>query len=223
MMNKNSIYGFAALALLGLASVSCVEDPVPSFGLDRDSIEVDAVGGAVPFRLESAQAWVVRTQEPWLTVSPANGNSSADCTVMVDSALAFTPREGIIRVELLSTGERKDIKVSQKGFEYRIDASETEFSLANFAPYGQRYFETEVEANVPFSVEIPSEDRKWISCKMPELVLDRGARPRKVKLRFDWEMNYNQSPRDVQIGIVPLESGLSTVGYQRWRQELQVG
>ena len=212
MMNKNSIYGFAALALLGLASVSCVEDPVPSFGLDRNSIEVDAVGGAVPFRLESAQAWVVRTQEPWLTVSPANGNSSADCTVMVDSALAFTPREGIIRVELLSTGERKDIKVSQKGFEYRIDASETEFSLANFAPYGQRYFETEVEANVPFSVEIPSEDRKWISCKVPELVLDRGARPRKVKLRFDWEMNYNQSPRDVQIDIKPVESGITAVG-----------
>ena len=212
MMNKNSIYSFAALALLCSSAISCVEDPVPSFGVDRDSIEVGAEGGNVPFRLESGESWVVRTQEPWLTVSPANGTGSTDCTVMVDSALAFTPREGIIRVELLSTGERKDIKVSQKGFEHKIDASVTEFSLANFAPYGERYFELDVQTNVPFSVEIPSEDRKWISCTVPELVLDRGARPRKLKLRFDWEMNYNQSPREVQISLQPVESGLSVVG-----------
>ena len=211
-MNKNSIYAFAALALLCSSAISCVEDPVPSFGVDRDSIEVGAEGGNVPFRLEAGQSWVVRTQEPWLTVSPANGNGSTDCTVMVDSALAFTSREGIIRVELLSTGERKDIKVSQKGFDYRIDAGTTEFSLANFAPYGERYFELEVQTNVPFSVDIPSEDRNWLSCTMPELVLDRGARPRKLKLRFDWEMNYNQSPREVQVRLNPLESGLQVVG-----------
>ena len=212
MMNKNSIYSFAALALLCSSAISCVEDPVPSFGVDRDSIDVGAEGGNVPFRLESGESWVVRTQEPWLTVSPANGNGSTDCTVMVDSALAFTPREGVIRIELLSTGERKDIKVSQKGFDYRIDAGTTEFSLANFAPYGERYFELEVQTNVPFSVDIPSEDRNWLSCTMPELVLDRGARPRKVKLRFDWEMNYNQSPREVQVRLNPVESGLQVVG-----------
>ena len=212
MMNKNSIYSFAALVLLCSSAISCVEDPVPSFGVDRDSIEVGAEGGKVPFRLESGQSWVVRTQEPWLTVSPANGNGSTDCTVMVDSALAFTPREGIIRIELLSTGERKDIKVSQEGFDYRIDAGTTEFSLANFAPYGERYFELEVQTNVPFSVDIPSEDRNWLSCTMPELVLDRGARPRKLKLRFDWEMNYNQSPREVQVRLNPVESGLQVVG-----------
>ena len=212
MMNKNSIYSFAALALLCSSAISCVEDPVPSFGVDRDSIEVGAEGGKVPFRLESGESWVVRTQEPWLTVSPANGNGSTDCTVMVDSALAFTPREGVIRIELLSTGERKDIKVSQKGFDYRIDAGTTEFSLANFAPYGERYFELEVQTNVPFSVDIPSEDRNWLSCTMPELVLDRGARPRKLKLRFDWEMNYNQSPREVQVRLNPVESGLQVVG-----------
>ena len=212
MMNKNSIYSFAALALLCSSAISCVEDPVPSFGVDRDSIEVGAEGGNVPFRLESGESWVVRTQEPWLTVSPANGNGSTDCTVMVDSALAFTPREGVIRIELLSTGERKDIKVSQKGFDYRIDAGTTEFSLANFAPYGERYFELEVQTNVPFSVDIPSEDRNWLSCTMPELVLDRGARPRKLKLRFDGEMNYNQSPREVQVRLNPVESGLQVVG-----------
>ena len=212
MMNKNSIYSFAALALLCSSAISCVEDPVPSFGVDRDSIEVGAEGGNVPFRLDSGESWVVRTQEPWLTVSPANGNGSTDCTVMVDSALAFTPREGVIRIELLSTGERKDIKVSQKGFDYRIDAGTTEFSLANFAPYGERYFELEVQTNVPFSVDIPSEDRNWLSCTMPELVLDRGARPRKLKLRFDWEMNYNQSPREVQVRLNPVESGLQVVG-----------
>ena len=212
MMNKNSIYSFAALALLCSSAISCVEDPLPSFGVDRDSIEVGAEGGNVPFRLESGESWVVRTQEPWLTVSPANGNGSTDCTVMVDSALAFTPREGVIRIELLSTGERKDIKVSQKGFDYRIDADTTEFSLANFAPYGERYFELEVQTNVPFSVDIPSEDRNWLSCTMPELVLDRGARPRKLKLRFDWEMNYNQSPREVQVRLNPVESGLQVVG-----------
>ena len=58
MMNKNSIYSFAALVLLCSSAISCVEDPVPSFGVDRDSIEVGAEGGNVPFRLESGESWV---------------------------------------------------------------------------------------------------------------------------------------------------------------------
>ncbi len=212
MIEYNRISALAALALLAAGLVSCVDEAAPQFGTDKDTIEIGAVGGNVAFRLDSPQPWVVRTQEPWLAVSPANGNGSTVCTIMVDSSLTVTPREGIIRVEMLSTGERKDIKVTQEGFEYRVSSAESDHSLANFAPYGQRSFDVEVEANLPFTVEIPSEARRWLSCSIPELVLDRGARPRKVKVRFDWELNYDQAPRDVQVRFLPEDASVSAEG-----------
>lgn len=191
---------------------ACVKTMEPDFNLPLSDIEAEAVGGDVKLKLDSPEAWVAKTQNPWITVSPANGKGSTECTISIDSALAFTPREGLVRFELLSSGERKDVKVTQKGFDYQIVAREEKVELANYAPVDDRWFDVKVDANVPFKVTIPEADRTWLSFTMPELNLDRGARPRTVTIHFTWGINFNQEPRATQIAIEPVDEQISVAG-----------
>ena len=207
-MKRYSIYALSALLLAG----ACVKTIEPDFNVPFSDIEAEAVGGDVKVKLDSPEAWVAKTQNPWITVSPANGKGSAECTVSIDSALAFTPREGLVRFELLGSGERKDIKVTQKGFEYQIVAKEEKVELANYAPLEERWFDIEVAANLPFKVTVPEADRNWLSYEMPELVLDRGARPRTVKIRFTWGLNFNQEPRATKIALEPVDAQTGVTG-----------
>ena len=62
------------------AASACVE-PVPEFRLDTDAIEIGAEGGDVCVSLDSPEAWIAKTQDPWITVTPANGNASTQCTI----------------------------------------------------------------------------------------------------------------------------------------------
>ena len=207
-MKRYSIYALSALLLAG----ACVKTVEPDFNVPFSDIEAEAVGGDVKVKLDSPEAWVAKTQNPWITVSPANGKGSAECTVSIDSALAFTPREGLVRFELLGSGERKDIKVTQKGFEYQIVAKKEKVELANYAPLEDRWFDIEVDANLPFKVTIPEADRNWLSYEMPELVLYRGARPRTVKIRITWGLNFNQEPRATKIALEPVDAQTGVTG-----------
>lgn len=190
---------------------SCSNEPSVGFSAPVDLIEAGAEGKTVEFSLSSGDSWVAKTQDPWITVSPANGNGSTVCTVSIDSALTFSPREGLVRFEQTGTGERRDIRVTQKGFEYAIDPLRPEISLQSYAPFGERTFEVDVMTNLPFRVEIPEQDASWLSCGMTELQLDRGARPRKVTLRFEWDLNYNQTSRASSVRFIPLEEGKEPV------------
>ena len=201
-MKRTYIYALTALLF---AASACVE-PVPEFRLDTDAIEIGAEGGDVCVSLDSPEAWIAKTQDPWITVTPANGNASTQCTIVIDTALNFTPREGLVRIELLSSGERKDVKVTQKGFDPVIAARKNEFSLKSYAPLEERSFDVVVDANLPFKVEIPEQDREWLSCTMPELVLDRGARPRSVTLHFEWGLNFTQEPRSTCVALLPADA-----------------
>lgn len=206
-MKRTLIILAAAVSAYGIQS--CVKPEEISFGTDTDSIELEATGGIRNIELSSPGEWVAKTQEPWITVSPANGVGSVQCNIIVDSALTASPREGIVRLERLSGGERKDIVVKQKGFEYVICADKQEVSLASYAAYGERSFEVKVSANTPFEVVIPESAASWLSCEQGELILDRGVRPRNCTLSFEWNLNVYQDPREVTVSLVPKDQGLS--------------
>ena len=212
----------SALLVAGLLlSSSCVKEEKTSFGLGCEDIEIGPVGGNITVSLDSPEAWVAKTQNPWITVSPANGTGSTECTIMIDSSLTFSPREGLVRIELLSSSERKDIKVVQQGFEHEISARRTEVSLDSYAPFESRSFDVTVDANTPFSVSIPAEAQEWLKYEMSDLNLDRGARPRSVKVHFSWDLNFQQQARSTTVEFLPVESGVSPVG--KTRLEVQQG
>ena len=204
-MKRKNIYLLSVLAVLPFGLASCVDNNEPAFELDTDRIEIDAVGGNVRVALDSPASWVAKTQDPWITVTPANGTGSTECLIMVDSALTVSPREGLVRIERLDNGERKDIKLYQEGFDYQIETRTASVQLQSYAPLDERHFDVVVDANLPFTVEIPEKDREWLSCSMPELVLDRGARPRKVTLHFSWNLNFNQDPRSTKVELKPVD------------------
>ena len=195
------IYLIAALA----AVVSCAPVQEVNFDVDQTNITVGAAGGERTFKVSSPGSWVAMTESPWITVSPANGNGSQNCTLMIDSTLVFSERKGVVRIQSLDSDEKKDFEIVQDGFEYQIALTETEKNVEDYAGFDERHFEVKVKANVDFDVVLPEGTANWLSFEKPELTLDRGARPRVAVVRFDWKVNSRDVERIADVVFQPKE------------------
>ena len=207
-MNKN-MFRILSVALAAGFMVACVDAPEIDFNIDSSLIEVGPEGGVKTINVESSDNWVATVQVPWITVSPANGKGSVECRVMIDSALAVTPRETKVRIENLVTGERMDFNVKQDGFPYEISIDKPELTVESYKELADRNFTVKVRTNVRFAVELDEEAKKWISYEQPEVNLDRGARPREVPVKFKWEVNFNQDHRSSVIKFRALDEQIA--------------
>ena len=199
---------FTALAAVALAA--CVPNEEILFcvetGTEDGNIKIGPEGGVAKISVSAEDEWVVITEEPWLMVSPANGRGSFECDVNIDSTILNTPRTGTIRIQNQKTGEKSDFQIAQEGFGHQIVLSETLKEIEDFAKYGSRSFDVEVTTNVDFNVVVPADAENWISYTKSELVLDRGARPRKVNVHFDWKVNSRDLERSTAIQFQPVEA-----------------
>ena len=197
-------YNILVFAAALFAVVACTNEPeIIEFKSDVNTLDFEACGGVKKVRISSSDEWVasVRPQadgsaNPWITVSPANGRGSVMCDFVIDSAFTTKPRSAVVNITNLATNKSHRITVNQKGYEYTLEVDNESIGLKKFAEYGKRYFDVVVKTNFPFEVEIPESARPWIS-REPEsklgdaykLNLDRGIRPREVKVRFNWKIN----------------------------------
>lgn len=201
-MKKLILFPLAAIFLL----VACGPDePMVQFGVDTDQIEMGPTGGSQTIRISSLDNWTAMAQEPWITVSPANGKGTVECRIIVDSALAVTSRTGVVRINNLNTSDYKEFTITQEGFDYSIALDEPQVKIAEYADYDSRSFDVVVNTNIDFDVVIPEEAQNWLSYKKPELDLDRGARPRNVKVHFDWKVNTRDIERDATVTFEPVK------------------
>ena len=214
MKMKNYIW---ILAIALMASVACMNDKTVEFGTDRRSIEVGASGGVEKIQISSNEAWVASvgiqedgTPNPWITVSPANGRGSVTCDVKIDSALTTQPRQAVVTIQNIETNSLRRIVINQEGYTYNLEVDDTDVEVKKYAEYGKRYFDVTVKTNFEFEVEIPDNVSHWISrepaSKLSEayqLNLDRGVRPREVKVRFNWKINNSAEERLADIKFVP--------------------
>lgn len=203
---KNTIYRMALLCAALIAGNACVQEPDIEFNVDADQFEIGPEGGVETINISSDDKWVATVQVPWITVSPANGSGSVECRIIIDSALAVTSREAVVRIENQVTKDRKNFTVRQSGFPYQITLAEPEVNLASYANLADRKFKVNVKTNVPFTVELPEGSEEWLSYKMPEYTLDRGARPREVPVTFEWGVNFNPEERDAIVRFNPVNS-----------------
>ena len=186
-------------------AVSCVNEPAVEFALDTTDIQIGPEGGVKTFKVTSSENWVASTQQPWITISPANGRGSVECKVMIDSTLKWNEvREG--KVYINGENGSQSFTVSQKGFEYQIIPSESNVNIADYAAYGKRSFEIKVKANVDFNVQVPDNAINWLKTKKSTLTLDRDARPREVTIKFDWQVNSMPLERIAEVKFVPVKS-----------------
>ena len=206
-MKYNKII-FTALAAVALAA--CAPNEEILFGVETGTedgkIKVGPEGGVAKISVSAQDDWVVITEEPWLMVSPANGSGSFVCDVKIDSTIITEPRTGTIRIQNQKTGEKSDFQIAQEGFPYQIVLDKATKEIDDFAAYDARSFEVEVMTNVDFNVIVPSDAENWLSCNKSELVLDKGARPRKVNIRFDWKVNPRNLEREANVQLQPIEA-----------------
>ncbi len=188
------------------AAVSCRQEPLVEFGVDEKSFALGAEGGERTFNVSASGSWVAMTESPWITVSPANGRGSQECSIKVDSTLAFEQRTGVVRIQNLDDAtEKMDFEVVQNGFEYQLILKDNRKDVEDYAGFDDRHFEVKVKTNVDFDVVLPQESESWLSYTKSDLNLDRGARPREAVIRFDWKVNSRDVERIADVVFKPKE------------------
>ena len=209
------------LAMAAMVAVACTKDSTSSSNVkvdvDRSEIEIGASGGVEKVKISAAGQWVASLglNTPWITISPANGRGPVTCDFIVDSALTVERRKGVVTIKHLDSGEERKITISQDGYQYRVEVDKTDVEVKKFAEFGKRYFDVTVKTNFAFDVVIPESAKHWISrepasrlTEAYQLNLDRGVRPREVKVRFNWKINNSAEVRLADIKFVPKASSI---------------
>ena len=205
----NKILGMTLSLVLLVSVVSCSDDDgndaIKAICTDKTEMTFAAEGGSDKLLVQAGQNWVALATEPWVLVSPANGNGYAECTITVDSSLVSGVRTAEVRFTEVG-GATVSVEVNQTGFGKIVSLKEPEINIEASAKVGERFCEAQVTANVPFEVQIeyPEGDEEWLSVEEFDLGLDRGARPRTIKLRFNWKMNVQPEQRLAKINFVPV-------------------
>lgn len=192
--------------LLLVCSCSDSDNAAPvAFSLSTDNVTVAAEGGADKVIVDAIGEWSVSTSATWVSVSPANGIGATECSVLVDSSLVNGMRSAELR--FVSGNEVKSLSVNQTGFEKAINVKVKEVEIESSKLLEDRYFEAEITTNVEFTAQFNYQDVEggWLSIDKTDVTLDYGARPRTVKLRFDWKMNTEPVERVAEINLVPLK------------------
>ena len=195
---------FAAAA--ALLSAACGPESQVELDVDQTSIQIGADGGRRIVQVTAPGSWVAMTESPWITISPANGRGSQECTINIDTTLVFGQRTGAVRIQSLEdSDDKKDFEIVQSGYDYQLTLKETEKKVEDYAGYDDRHFEVRVRSNVDFDVTLPEGAASWLSFKKSDLVLDRGSRPRETVVRFDWKVNSRDVERIADVVFQPKE------------------
>ena len=195
---------FIAIAIFSTI-IACVNEPTVEFGVDTSKITIGPEGGVRTVKITSSEPWVASTQQPWITVSPANGRGTVECKIVIDSTLNWNDvRQGKIYIN--GENDSKSFEVEQSGFGYMIALDNVEKSISDYAELGKRSFKVKVKTNVDFKVVIPDAAKNWLKYKKPALNLDRNARPREIQLTFNWEINSMPLERIAEVRFEPIEN-----------------
>ena len=206
-MKRFSILFFLTVILFA----SCREEGagVSSFEIDKTSIFVSPEGGTEYLEINSSMEWTASANQPWISISPANGIGSTKCRVFVDSTLENGIREARLTFETVD-GDRCPVKVEQGGFGKFVSLKDSVKTIASSTnSITDRYFEVEVTTNVNFRIHVVDSTNTpiwWVAPKNVEVKpnLDRPSRPRSTIVRFDWHINTEPAERVAFIHFSPL-------------------
>ena len=191
----------AAAAIMMIAA--CVDEQPLELSVDSTEISIGPDGGVRNVKVSASQKWVATTAVPWITVSPANGVGTADCKVLIDSALVDS-REAIVRISSVDGEYRKDFKVKQDGYLYELTLDNADIEIPSYEDLENRFFTVKVKSNFDFTVDVP-EGIEWLEMEKSKYAFDdRVARPRNVTLKFRYDVNFKEEGRSTEIRFIPV-------------------
>lgn len=191
----------AAAAIMMIAA--CVDEQPLELSVDSTEILIGPDGGVRNVKVSASQKWVATTAVPWITVSPANGVGTADCKVLIDSALVDS-REAIVRISSVDGEYRKDFKVKQDGYLYELTLDNADIEIPSYEDLENRFFTVKVKSNFDFIVDMP-EGIEWLEMEKSKYAFDdRVARPRNVTLKFRYDVNFKEEGRSTEIRFIPV-------------------
>lgn len=191
----------AAAAIMMIAA--CVDEQPLELSVDSTEISIGPDGGVRNVKVSASQKWVATTAVPWITVSPANGVGTADCKVLIDSALVDS-REAIVRISSVDGEYRKDFKVKQDGYLYELTLDNADIEIPSYEDLENRFFTVKVKSNFDFTVDVP-EGIEWLEMEKSKYAFDeRVARPRNVILKFRYDVNFKEEGRSTEIRFIPV-------------------
>ena len=200
MRYRKTLILISALAAVSFMSACKEETPTVSFGVSSSTITIGAEGGNEVIHIDAEDGWTANSTSPWISISPSNGIGSADCEIIIDTTLlADKTREGIVRF-MSKSNKTADIRVVQTGYQKMIVLNKTEVDVPSYEDYKKRYIDVEVTANVDF-VPTVTADKEWVQLQDYDFELDRGSRPRTVKLRLRWENNTRPAEREALLSF----------------------
>ena len=213
-MKVRNYIASSLLALAALAACSEADEKV-AFGVDSNTVSIDAVGGTRKFKVSASENWVATSTVPWITVSPANGKGSQECSLIIDSAISISPRNGLVRITKVDNrAEYQQISVKQEGFDYAITLDQSTVNIENYASLDKRYFDVRVKTNVDFDVKVTEKgsdiEPNWVKIGEYTVDLNHGDRPREVTLRINWGINSMPQERNAEISFVPTKESQIT-------------
>lgn len=213
-MKVRNYIASSLLALAALAACSEADEKV-TFGVDSNTVSIDAVGGTRKFKVSASENWVATSTVPWITVSPANGKGSQECSLIIDSAISISPRNGLVRITKVDNrAEYQQISVEQEGFDYAITLDQSTVNIENYASLDKRYFDVRVKTNVDFDVKVTEKgsdiEPNWVKIGEYTVDLNHGDRPREVTLRINWGINSMPQERNAEISFVPTKESQIT-------------
>lgn len=196
--------------LVGLFVASACNDsdddaPV-LFSVDKDNITIAAAGGSETIIITSAGEWSVSSSKEWVRFYPSNGFGNAEINVVMDSTTVNDMRTADIRIE--SGAETKFVTINQTGFDKMIVAKDKEVELEWSEKLDKRFFEVEITTNISFEAKFNylTPETDWLEIKENQVKIDDFARPRSVKMRFEWNMNTEPMERVAEIKLTPINS-----------------
>ena len=72
---------FGLIACVAMFTACSDDEELMEFQLDKTEITVGAEGALETINVTAAQEWIAVSNEPWITLSPANGMGSALCNI----------------------------------------------------------------------------------------------------------------------------------------------
>lgn len=158
---------FFAIASLAIIATACDDDKLPEYlhadgrAVTLENTGFTSAGEEVSVELAANEDWHVSQKDEWLHISKESGSRgrhtlfiSADPNVSSKSRLGF--------IEISMAGKREQFAVTQNGFDYVLEISNTSVTLdVDGNPLVHGADKTVITANADWSILIP-EEYSWV-------------------------------------------------------------